>query len=221
MDLPYNISHEVSHLQPSELPSRRVAPAAPISWSDCKTAVPVHVFNAAAHYHASASQNDPMASYNGKLLWVNHDADNLKPKVNRYTVFSHVQNEYHRWRRQDAIDRLKASSRIPRSPQNKSVKKRRAPLLKREESTHTTDLLSAAPPVLVSSEDDNEHRLQLAKWHGNSDPFSAFSVPITARVNQLMSFERDVLHPAVHGRWALRATEWDYCCELSYRPIPF
>lgn len=146
-------------------------------------------------------------SFQGKFLWVNHDADNLKPSPNRYRVFSHVQNEYHRWRKQDAIDRLKSSARIPRVKQVQHERPRPPPTRRKVRSDDTSE--SKAEGIQIRSL--NEQPLPLARWHGNSDPFSAFSVPVTAHVNHLIAFERDTLHPAVHGRWTLRSTEWDYC----------
>jgi hypothetical protein len=132
------------------------------------------------------------------LLWVNHDAKNRKARPHRRVVFSHVQNSFKKWKRQEDAVALRKSSQVP--------------------GTRLTD---ATQPVLIQHGDQNalqladglskEERLhedrlrtitgrvrpQIILGNGNSDPFQSFAIPIDVRLAELLIYTRDMYLPEI------------------------
>ncbi|EXJ66692.1 uncharacterized protein A1O5_10363 [Cladophialophora psammophila CBS 110553] len=60
--------------------------------------------------------------FEGDFLFVNHSARQMKASPNRRKVFSHVQNKYRNWKRQEEMRALRASIKAPLSDAQPSVK---------------------------------------------------------------------------------------------------
>lgn len=118
------------------------------------------------------------------FLWVNHDGNNLKPQPqNRQQIFKHVQRRYRPWKRGQEAKALRDSARVPRSTW--STKKSKDEVEKEAEKNKKALVPApSSPKTLVGK--------------GNSDPFSAFALPITAEANKFLTFYRDYYIPAAY-----------------------
>lgn len=52
-------------------------------------------------------------SYAAGLLWVNHDANNMKAQPHRQRVFTHIQQRYRPWQRRDSALKLRQGVKLP------------------------------------------------------------------------------------------------------------
>ncbi|KIW84826.1 hypothetical protein Z517_00214 [Fonsecaea pedrosoi CBS 271.37] len=208
--------------------------------------------------------------FEGDFLFVNHNAKQMKASPNRRQVFSHVQNQYRNWKRQQENRALRASIKalphIPdASPSASTSTSSEVPVL---DVRHTSTVKSAEhaqwpEPVdydvgnqqrtstkiairsLINDNDDDndmdyqqqqrEHLPERAEQlvaiyneadtkplqrqslmtilgKGNSDPFGAYAVDITPAANDLLSFHRDFVIPALYHttkhRWMTSASAW-------------
>ncbi len=162
------------------------------------------------------------------LLWVNHDAENMKALPHRHRVFTHVQKSYRPWKRKQENKSLRASARVP-----KTQKDTKNDVGYEDQSqpvpSSISSLSSGSPPNANASEDSsspassqNSPKMPFASplvtvGKGNSDPFGAYPITITADVNNLMTFYRDYIIPSIWYRnfknqttEALAAREWQY-----------
>jgi hypothetical protein len=57
----------------------------------------------------------PPLTFKGPLLWIHHDANNVKSLPNRHRVCSHIQGHYRLWKRNENNKVLRASAKIPRN----------------------------------------------------------------------------------------------------------
>lgn len=170
------------------------------------------------------------------LLWVNHDANNMKALPHRHRVFTHVQNKYRPWKRRQEIKSLRASAKIPRVPKapldpngrnassinspqsvyssSKSARSRQSahspPSSYESEASGSTASREGSPTTGVTTPST-----MIGK--GNSDPFAAYPITITAEVNNLMTFYRDYIIPSIwyknfknKNTMALAAREWQF-----------
>ena len=159
------------------------------------------------------------------LLWVNHDADNMKARPHRHRVFAHVQNSYRPWERRQKIISLRASAKVPRLGKDLEGKKHES------QAASSTDSDAPSPSILKreSSQDGYSHSsscrspkpytapLSTTVGYGNSDPFGVYSISITPEVNNLMAFYRDFVLPSIwyknfknKNTMALAARQWQY-----------
>ncbi|KAJ9604639.1 hypothetical protein H2200_010753 [Cladophialophora chaetospira] len=165
------------------------------------------------------------------LLWVNHDADNMKALPHRHRVFTHVQQKYRPWKRRQENKSLRASAKVPATvsiPKNTQQNLRHRDELRSVRSS-TSSQTSASPPNSSASEDgaspvssQESPKLWTASpstimGKGNSDPFGSYPIAITADVNNLMTFYRDYVIPSIWYKnfknqttMALAAREWKY-----------
>ncbi|KAJ9606537.1 hypothetical protein H2200_008545 [Cladophialophora chaetospira] len=143
----------------------------------------------------AADKNKP--TFSTDLLWVNHDAQNMQTQPHRQRVFSHIQQRYRPWQRKDCAQKLRKAARVPTSTP------RRASLDSEEEysessvvsptSSHTTygtDLGASPDHGTPRSVPD------VKPFRGNSDPFDAYPIHISARVNDILRFYRDIVLPS-------------------------
>lgn len=118
------------------------------------------------------------------FLWVNHDGKNIKPQPqNRQQILKHVQRRYRPWKRGQEAKALRDSAKVPLSTWNTS----RYEVDKRPGSDKDKNALVQAP---------TSPKTLVGK--GNSDPFAAFALPITAEANQVLTFHRDYYIPATY-----------------------
>lgn len=133
--------------------------------------------------------------FTDRLLWVHHDANNMKAVPHRQRVFSHVQKNYRPWKRREDNQHVRLivwkEPRVqdidPRNGEQTRSERDRAPfqglcatpITATPGSRNTRELISR-PPSPVSP-----------VGKGNSDPFNAFSIPIGPYENNFVSFYRD------------------------------
>ncbi|KIX92688.1 uncharacterized protein Z520_11540 [Fonsecaea multimorphosa CBS 102226] len=182
--------------------------------------------------------------FGGDFLFVNHNAEQMKALPNRRKVFSHVQNQYRSWKRQEEIRALRASIKAPLPDAQPSViPKGSAPVLNdtwpssnvkharrvQGPGTAGSDAASRqrastkiAIRSLIHNKEDPERPDHIAPFQpqsvmtilgkGNSDPFGAYAVEITPATNDMLSFHRDFVIPALYHttkhRWMTSASAW-------------
>ncbi|KIW98635.1 uncharacterized protein Z519_00296 [Cladophialophora bantiana CBS 173.52] len=140
------------------------------------------------------------------ILWVNYDAQNMKTLPHRRRVFSHIQNNYRSWERQERARALRASAKIPGRPKQKDASYRTGP-------PHNDALVEGIPRTEQTTDSNDEgRRLMLMQARrrgqvlspimilnkGNSDPFGAGAIPITGEENSIVAFYRDILVPGAY-----------------------
>jgi len=124
------------------------------------------------------------------FLWVNHDAQNLKPAPqNRQQIFKHVQRKYRPWKRGQEAKALRHSAKVP-NLKWEAVEAKKS--VGRDEEAVVK--VPPSPKTLVGK--------------GNSDPFSAFALTITPEANRFLAFYREYVLPATYFqiRYKTRAT---------------
>jgi hypothetical protein len=131
-----------------------------------------------------------MASGPAPLLWVNHDAKSRKAQPHRRAVFTHVQTSYKKWKRQEDALALRKSAKVPgsNSPTTPEGGTSTPP------SIHTNSAAEDKEVLLITPPPSPQTLLQT----GNSDPFHAFAIPITARVAQVMSYTSTLYLPGIY-----------------------
>ncbi|KEF56051.1 uncharacterized protein A1O9_07632 [Exophiala aquamarina CBS 119918] len=124
------------------------------------------------------------------FLWVNHDANNLKPAPqNRQQIFKHVQRKYRPWKRGQETKALRNSAKVPK-PKWDSEEATKSSVGDKEAVIE----VPTSPKTLIGK--------------GNSDPFAAFALTITPEANRFLTFYRDYILPATYFqiRYKTRAT---------------
>ncbi|KAK5057584.1 hypothetical protein LTR84_011584 [Exophiala bonariae] len=149
-----------------------------------------------------------MAAYVGssavKLAWVNHDAQNMKAAPNRVHVFQHIQGSYRKWKKRQDNQSLAASAKVPGAILRSSSDNGQHPIC--DNSKTRNAILSTSISTNSSHRSNPCHGVVRRQFspltilqHGNSDPFSVFSVEITPQVNSMLSFYRtDILTALCH-----------------------
>jgi hypothetical protein len=160
----------------------------------------------------------------GPLLFVDGD-------VRRRDVNRHVQSFYRRWKRKTDAKEMRASVKIPHRPASTKFR------LSAEISNNVRDFFVDADPMSSSSAESassggstpfqtkNDFTLPVTLLReGNSDPFSAFAVPVTPMINLLMSYARDYYLPALNREFANpgvtlvtnRTLQWENCVRFLH-----
>ncbi|KIW79922.1 hypothetical protein Z517_06537 [Fonsecaea pedrosoi CBS 271.37] len=138
-------------------------------------------------------QQQQAPAYTGDFLWVNHDQKSRKALPHRKRVFGHVQRSYRKWKRTRDNQQLQASIQLPGT---RSISQQPRPVAGNEaqaESNTRAPLEHGDEPA----PSDLPSPLTLIR-HGNSDPFSCFSFSITPRVNEVITFIRDIQLPTLY-----------------------
>ncbi|KIW92923.1 uncharacterized protein Z519_06772 [Cladophialophora bantiana CBS 173.52] len=150
------------------------------------------------------------------LLWVNHDAKNMNALPHRHRVFTHVQKIYRPWKRGQEIKSLRASAKVPILAKHRNDKDGQYQCFSSPRSSHSSEE-SESPGSDTWEGGSKALSLSTAIGKGNSDPFGAYPIPITAEVNNLMTFYRDYIIPSIWYRnfktkntMALAAREWQF-----------
>ena len=168
------------------------------------------------------------------LLWINHDAENLKALPHRHRVFTHVQKNYRTWKRRQEVKSLHASAKVPGLVNTHTNNEKQGLYPSSPQSSYAShspldSQSTSSPPSIDSFEDSDWPTCSYGSpktWttspstiigNGNSDPFGAYPIPITADVNNLMTFYRDYIIPSIwyknfknKNTMALAAREWQY-----------
>ncbi|KAH0841715.1 hypothetical protein AYO21_01053 [Fonsecaea monophora] len=145
------------------------------------------------------------------VLWVNYDAQNMKTLPHRHRVFSHIQNNYRSWERQEKNKALRASVKIPGRLKQPQPQPQPPPSVHQPGPSKDNAVGDNVPRAEQGTDPNDENRrLMLLQEKrqlqtlspvtvlnkGNSDPFSASAVPITVEENRIVTFYRDILIPA-------------------------
>ncbi|KIW29107.1 uncharacterized protein PV07_04944 [Cladophialophora immunda] len=139
-------------------------------------------------------------AYSGDLLWVHHDAKNRKAGPHRHKVFSHIQSGYHKWRRVEAARSMRKSVVIPRVQAAASQRRRDAKDKEVQKRADDDDEYDDDQRARIKSEETQEWPIQsIVAFRGNSDPFNSTPVPVTSRINEIMTFERRCVFPVIQG----------------------
>ncbi|EXJ69667.1 uncharacterized protein A1O5_06738 [Cladophialophora psammophila CBS 110553] len=150
------------------------------------------------------------------LLWVNHDAKNMNALPHRHRVFTHVQKSYRPWKRGQEVKSLRASAKVPILAKQRNRKDGRDQCFSSPRTNHSSEE-SESPGSDTWEGGPKALSLSTAIGKGNSDPFGAYPIPITAEVNNLMTFYRDYIIPSIWYRnfknkntMTLAAREWQF-----------
>ncbi|KAJ9607241.1 hypothetical protein H2200_008313 [Cladophialophora chaetospira] len=155
-----------------------------------------------------------------ETLWINHDAEHMKALPHRHRVFSHIQNVYLKQKRKEKVKYLRTSAKVPDVSKWRTHARRK-------------DVLGRTPkpePVVEDVDQDTPCELVPVKHHplspvtilnaGDSDPFDAYAIPISAEVNNILAFYRDFIIPSAyhldgkskHNLATARSkSDWDAC----------
>jgi len=179
----------------------------------------------------STDEDNP--NFSTDLLWVNHDAQNMQTQPHRQRVFSHIQQRYRPWQRRDSAQKLRKSAKIPTS-----TPRRASEDSEEDHSESSVCLLNVteAPPRLTNpkalsptssnttygsdfgaSPGHGTPRSvpDIKPFRGNSDPFGAYPIQISAKVNDILKFYRDIVlpsqyHTSLDGWLTLEAAAEDW-----------
>ncbi|KIW68617.1 hypothetical protein PV04_04551 [Phialophora macrospora] len=167
---------------------------------------------------ADTIQPPQQATYTGNLLWVNHDQKSRNALPHRKRVFGHVQQNYRKWKRDHDNRQMQASIRLPGRTKTAVDARERRPegggqgnerqgnttatrqaryheaLPPRDPELEADDMPQTGGALVLS---DVPSPLTFLR-RGNSDPFSSFSFAITARVNEVITFIRDIQLPTLY-----------------------
>ncbi|KIW79459.1 hypothetical protein Z517_06071 [Fonsecaea pedrosoi CBS 271.37] len=138
-------------------------------------------------------------AYSGDLLWIHHDAKNLKAKPHRHKVFSHIQSGYHKWRRVEVARSMRKAVVMPRSQTAADRRRRDAQDAKLEVGDGDKAGDDYMRPHIKLEQVQDRPVQSIVAFRGNSDPFNSTPVPITSRINQIMDFERRCVFPVIQG----------------------
>ncbi|KIX95943.1 uncharacterized protein Z520_08198 [Fonsecaea multimorphosa CBS 102226] len=117
-------------------------------------------------------------SYQGALLFINFDADNLDPLAHRHNILSHVQKRYQPWKRRERSEALFASIKSTRS-------RIRFATRQDEKAQSRTPFRTSSPITLIAK--------------GNSDPFAVYPIDIGPEENDLIILYRDHMIPSLYS----------------------
>ncbi|KIY00903.1 uncharacterized protein Z520_03569 [Fonsecaea multimorphosa CBS 102226] len=144
-----------------------------------------------------AETSTPKSGQLTDLLWVNHDALNMKAQPHRQRVFSHIQQRYRPWQRRDSALKLRKSVQLPASGSREQSSESEED---RSESTSTSPASSCTSYSLDSLASSDKSPGLVAYnvkfFQGNSDPFNAYPVSISPRINVILRFYRDIVIPS-------------------------
>ena len=163
---------------------------------------------------SAKKQKDNPSQFKGPVLFVNHGIDNLTSTPHRHEVFTHVQNNYRRWRRREDARSIRAGVRLPTTV---ALSDQAFTSRSRKSSGSTTS--SSGSSLLDDEAREAQRRADLRAAlrqsdspvsfvrYGNSDPFSAYDFNVDPQANELISFYRDYIVPCMYhttsGRKAL------------------
>jgi hypothetical protein len=143
--------------------------------------------------------------FQGPVLFVNHGVGDMGSIPHRHEVFTHVQNNYRRWRRYEDAKSIRAGVRLPTTvttfgPGAPAHARRFSGVtssrsLSRSESAEEREALRTAE--LQEALKQSNSPVTLLK-EGNSDPFSAFSFKVDPQANELIGFYRDYIIPCIY-----------------------
>ncbi|KIW85273.1 hypothetical protein Z517_00663 [Fonsecaea pedrosoi CBS 271.37] len=144
-----------------------------------------------------AEASTPKSGFPSDLLWVNHDARNMKAQPHRQRVFSHIQQRYRPWQRRDSALKLRKSVKLPTTPGSREQSSESEE--DRSEWSGTSPASSClsygSDPLISSDTSPRFVACDVKLFSGNSDPFNAYPVPISPRVNDILRFYRDIVIP--------------------------
>ena len=160
---------------------------------------------------------DPKTSteFKGPILFVNHDAQNLKASPHRHQVFTHVQNNYRRWKRREDAKLIRSGARLPPAAlATISRLDRKVQDTVSLSSQSSSDRLSTATTPrssLSSLAEDDPEEVQIVNAaieraaaplstprDGSSDPFQVYPFKLDAQANELICFYRDRVIPSIY-----------------------
>ena len=148
---------------------------------------------------------DDASQFKGPVLFVNHGVGNLTSTPHRHEVFTHVQNNYRRWRRREDARSIRAGVRLPTTV-----------TVERPGITSHSRHLSREATLINSSEDGSPEARELKRreelkaalqqsasplnlvMKGNSDPFAAYMFKVDPQANDLIGFYRDYIIPCIY-----------------------
>jgi hypothetical protein len=152
---------------------------------------------------SSKTPKEGVSQFKGPVLFVNHGIGNLKSAPHRHEVFTHVQNNYRRWRRREDARAIRAGVTLPTT-----FGPERAGRTRRSSSDTSSSGSSSSPndpyvkEALRRAELEEAHRKALSPVNlvrkGNSDPFSTYAFDIDPQANELIAFWRDQIIPGVY-----------------------
>jgi hypothetical protein len=135
-------------------------------------------------------------SFTDRLLFVHHDADNLKTLPRRRRVFSHIQERYRPWKRQE--DAQEPKPLIWKEPMLSTSGRQSRKEKQRSDEDHPCkgQLSQLGAMAVVSPSRPTSPQTLMGK--GNSDPFNVFSVSIDPDENNLIGLYRDYILPLMY-----------------------
>ena len=165
----------------------------------------------------SGATKDPKTStkFKGPILFINHDAQNLKASPHRHQVFTHVQNNYRRWKRREDAKLIRSGAKLPpvapATPSRPGRKVEDTVSLSSQTSSDRFSFATTPQSSLSSSADDDSEETQIVNAaieraaaplsmsrDGNSDPFNGFPFKLDAQANELIAFYRDRVIPSIY-----------------------
>lgn len=159
-----------------------------------------------------SNQDDVLRPISGPppLLWVNHNARSRKSQHHRHAVFTHVQNSYKRWKKQEDVLSLRKAARVS-STRFAQVREAGTDIFPEALQTDKIIVEEDCLERLHTENDAEKEQLhdileviasrtkpQTILGKGNSDPFHAFAVPIDARVAHVMAYTSDLYLPGIY-----------------------
>jgi hypothetical protein len=162
--------------------------------------------------------------FSGPLHFVDGD-------VRRRDINRHVQSSYRRWKRKTDAKEIRASVTIPRRPAaiefrfSTEIGYLNPDLFVDSDSTSSSSTEPASSGSSTPLQTKNEFTLPVTLLReGNSDPFSAFAIPVTPMINLLMSYARDYHLPALNRDFANpgvalvenRTLQWENCVRFLH-----
>ena len=173
---------------------------------------------------AAKSKNDSSSQqFRGPVLFVNHGVDNLKSSPHRHEVFTHVQNNYRRWRRIEDARSIRAGVRLPTTvPADQSAVFASTP----GPSRRTSSISQLSPQdrerlrkaELKEALYQSESPVSFVK-KGNSDPFSAYNFKVDPQANELIAFYRDYIIPCIYHTTSKRKSLSNTSAQRDFNDI--
>ena len=121
------------------------------------------------------NKKNPPSQFQGPVLFVNHGVGNLTSEPHRHEVFTHVQNNYRRWRRREDAKSIRAGVRLPTTlaPSSQGLTSRSRLLAHDTSSSSKLENRAKEKQRILDLEaalEQSNSPLSLVK-RGNSDPF--------------------------------------------------
>ena len=151
-------------------------------------------------------KDDNPSQFKGPVLFVNHGVGNLTSSPHRHEVFTHVQNNYRRWRRREDARSIRAGVRLPTtiSVGGRSLTSQSSQPPRGFISSSSSGGLDYDEAREARRRANLENALQLSNSpisflrNGNSDPFSAYKFKVDPQANELIAFYRDYIVPCMY-----------------------